>query len=181
MPRTSTSSPETQLAQGSGSDERLPHNSGKSLNPSTTYFANTFTVSLHDSWDSDTTYRLEGPIEDDLQHVILISVDPKVENATMVDYAGRRIEQQMSVLNQGKLLARSRTKLDNGIPASRAVFSIMSGNDQQLYQEDWYLIHREVGYRLSSRFTKQSLPVVGPTVERLFRSFEPHLPLRCRR
>jgi hypothetical protein len=169
------------LASDSGYDPQLSAKEKTSLSPSTTYFADAFTVSLHDAWDSDPVYRLEGPVEDGLQHVILITVDPEVGDIAMVDYAERRIEQQIAALKHGRRLAHSHTKLDNDLPASRVVFSMTSGNDRSLYQEDWYLVHREVGYRLSARFTEQSLPVVGPTVKRLFRSFEPHLPLHCRR
>jgi hypothetical protein len=149
--------------------------------PSTTYMADAFTIALQDDWDSNTVYRLEGPTEDGLQHVLQINVNPDAGDLAVVDYATRQIERQVDTLEQGQLLARSRTALDNGQPASRAVFSMVSGSDRQLYQEDWYLVEGEAGYRLSARFTEKSLSLVAPTVERICRSFDPHRPLSRRR
>ncbi len=179
MNRTSTSFPGTASAHDSGNDSQFSNN--KPPPPSTTYFADAFTVSLDDAWNSNTVYCLRGPVEDEFQHIIRINVDPEVGDIAMVDYAGRRVEQQTEALENGQVSARSRTKLDNDLPASRVVFSLTSGADRPLLQEDWYLVYHEVGYRLSARFTEQSLPVVGPKVEHIFRSFEPHPPLRHRR
>ena len=150
-------------------------------NPATTYIADAFAITLQDDWTSDTVYRLEGPIEDGLQHVLQVNANPEVGDISVVDYAARQIERQTEFLEQGHLIARSRTALDNGLPASRAVFSTVSDSNRQLYQEDWYLVQNEVGYRLSARFTEQSLPLVGPTVEQVCRSFTPHRPLSRRR
>lgn len=177
---TSFSSASGRSARSNGQGRAGSSDPVGTLDPSATYIADTFTITLQDDWDSNTVYRLEGPMEDGLQHVLQINVHPDVGGLAVVDYAAREIERQVDILKQGQLLARSRTALDNGQPASRVVFSMVSGSDRPLYQEDWYLVEGEAGYRLSARFTEKSLPLVAPTVERICRSFAPHRPL-CRR
>ena len=172
--------PKPEPDPGSVRGSQLPAHENMISDPSTTYIADGFTLSVGDLWCNDTAYRLEGPVQDNFQHVIRISVNPEVGEMSVVDYAERRVAQQTASLDPGDLLARSRTKLDNGRPASRCIFSLTSGDDRLLYQEDWYVVHHGVGYRLSAQFTEHSLPVVGPTVEHIFRSFAPHLPLRRR-
>lgn len=148
--------------------------------PSTTFLGDGFTLALGDEWTNETVYRMEGPTADGYTHVLKVNVNTEVEDILVVDYATLQVDQQLKGLEDGRLVDTTRTKLENELVASRV---LLECGDQRpwTYQEDWYIVHQKVGYRLSARFTETTLDTIGPQVEEIFRSFEPRSPLVHRR
>lgn len=145
------------------------------------FHADGFALRLQDGWDNETVYVLEGPVEDDLQHTIQVNVDPDAGDVAVIDYADMQIEGQKNTLKGCRLLMKRFTQLDNEMRAYRAIFVWYPTEDRRLYQDQFYVVHGGVGYRLTASFTKKTRKTLGPRVERAFRSFDPHPPLRDRR
>lgn len=145
------------------------------------FHADDFALRLQDGWQNETVYVLEGPVEDDLQHTIQINVDPNAGGIAVIDYADMQIEGQKSTLRGCRLLMKRFTQLDNEMRAYRAIFDWYPTEERRVYQDHFYVVYDDIGYRLTANFTKKTRKTLGPKVERAFRSFDPHLPLRSRR
>ena len=138
-------------------------------------------MDLQEGWQNETVYVLEGPVEDDLQHTLQISVDPDAGDIAVIDYADVQIEAQKNTLRGCRLLMKRYTYLDGERRAYRAIFVWYPTEDRRIYQDQFFVVHEEIGYRLSANFTKKTRKTLGPKVERALRGFEPHAPLRDRR
>ena len=138
-------------------------------------------MELQEGWQNETVYVLEGPVEDDLQHTLQINVDPDAGDIAVIDYADVQIEAQKNTLRGCRLLVKRFTHLDNDMRAYRAIFVWYPTEERRVYQDQFFVVHEEIGYRLSANFTKKTRKTLGPKVERALRSFEPHPPLRNRR
>jgi len=145
------------------------------------FYADDFALRLQDGWQNETVYVLEGPMEDDLQHTIQIDVDPDAGNIAVIDYADMQIKGQKNTVKGCRLLMKRFTKLDNEMRAYRAILVWYPTEERRVYQDQFFVVHDGVGYRLTANFTKKTRKTLGPKVERAFRSFDPHLPLRNRR
>lgn len=156
-------------------------NNQSGTDPSSLHCADQFTIDLRSDWQNETVYRLEGPTKDGQQHVIQINVEPDVSAGTVADYARPRLNQQKEMRTEGSILEQALTQLDNGMPAYHAVLSSTGTDDERQYQEAMYVLHNEIGYRLSATYTRPTHPSVGNTIRRIFRSFEPQRPLQRRR
>jgi len=158
-----------------------PRSADSSVDRSTTFFADAFTLSLGPDWESTTVYQLKGPHLDDFQHTIQITVDPDVEDPAVGDYAAQRVEQKMASLREGRVLHQTRKQLDNGRPAYWVLFSVQPPDGEPRYQEDCYVVEQGVGYQLSAQFTPETRSKMAPVVRSIFDRFSPQLPLRRRR
>lgn len=150
------------------------------LNFSSTFFADRFRLSVGKEWQSETVYVLEGPTVDGFQHTLQVSVDSDAGDITVVDYADLQIDLQIETLDEADLLDKWMTKLDNEMPAYRALFAWTVADERRLYQDQLYLVHKNVGYRLSFSSTPKSRDLLRPQFERVMQTIEPCPPL-CNR
>lgn len=145
------------------------------------FHADGFVLTLQDGWDNETVYVLEGPLEDDLQHTLQVNVDVDAGDIPVIDYADMQIEAQKNTLKGCRLLMKRFTRLENEMRAYRAIFVWYPAEERRVYQDQFFVVHSGIGYRLSANFTKKTRKTLGPKVERAIRSFDPHPPLRDRR
>lgn len=150
------------------------------LDFSSTFYADRFELRLGKEWQSDTVYVLEGPTVDGFQHTLQVSVDPNAGDIAVVDYADLQIDLQIDGLSEGELLEKWITKLDNEMPAYRALFTWTAAEARRLYQDQLYFVHKHVGYKLSFSSTPKSRDLLGPQMERVMQTIEPRPPLRNR-
>lgn len=148
--------------------------------PAASFCADTFTLNLWDDWENETVYVLEGPVEDDLQHNITINVDTRAGGVALIDYADMQVQVQQETLKGCRLLMKGFTRLDNEMPAYRAIFVWYPTEGVRIYQDQVFVLHEEVGYKLTANFTKKTRKTIGPRVERIMLSFEPNLPYSLR-
>lgn len=139
-----------------------------------TFRADAFTMDLREGWQSKTVYVLEGPREHDLQHNITINVDPDAGDIALIDYADMQIQMQLETLKGCRLLMKRYTRLDNEMPAYRTILVWYPTDERRIYQDQLFVLHEEVGYKLTAHFTKKTRKTLGPRVERAMRSFEPN-------
>lgn len=143
--------------------------------------ADSFTMALQEGWTNETTYVLEGPHTDGLQHTIQVDVDPNTGDAIVVHYANTRIEEQKESLNGCRFIKKEWTRLENGRRAYQALLSWTPTEGRRMYRDQLFVVHNGTGYRLAASFTKKTFKTLRPRVHRALHHFEPHAPLQRRR
>ena len=139
-----------------------------------TYSANTFTLTLPNAgWQDKTTYTLTGPFDDDLQHTVTVSVDPEVEIDVLLDYADVEIRALERKLKGWRLLKKDEVRLDNGLPAYRALVVWYPAEEVRLYLEYIFVLHQQTGYIITATFTRKTRETLGPKIERMMLGFTP--------
>jgi len=64
-----------------------PHPSQHRAASKRAYTGNGFTLSLLDGWQDKTIYTLTGPVENGIQHHVIINIEPEVTLDKVVDQA----------------------------------------------------------------------------------------------
>ena len=141
--------------------------------PAASYEAERFTMDLYEGWTDKTVYVIEGPREHDMQHNITVNVDPDAGAVALIDYADVQIEAQQNTLRGCRLLMKGFTRLDSDQAAYRAIFVWYPTDEVRIYQDQLFVVHEGVGYKLTANFTKKTRKTLGPRIERAMRSFEP--------
>ncbi len=148
--------------------------------PTGLYLANSFRLGLADGWQDTTLHIISGPLDDDLQHGVLVDREPDVDVDSVPDYADRQVQALEQSLNSCRVLLSEPMTLDSGLPAHRAVFVWWPTPERRVYQEQVYVLHEGSAYKLTASFTKKTRKTLGPQVERMMRSFCPGSPLNGR-
>jgi hypothetical protein len=139
-----------------------------------TYRANDFTIVIPQAWQDKTIHMIMGPVEDGVQHNILITREDDLTFESASEYADWQIAMYEDQLKQFRLLKREDISLNNGIPACRAIFCWCPSEEVRLYQEQLFVLMGETGYNLTTSFTKRTRKTLGPQVERAMLSFQPN-------
>ena len=71
------------------------------------------------------------------------------------------------------MLKKEPVALESGLPAYRALFVWYPAEDMKVYQEQLYVLHDGVGYRLTATFSRKSRKLLGPQIERIMLGFTP--------
>ncbi len=137
------------------------------------YNVNKFSVSQPDGWNDITIYTFAGPLDDDIQHNIIIQIDDNVKFDSLEEYADMQTSSLERDLNSCRILNYDEIALANGIPAYRAIFRWQPTDELLLYQEQIFVLVDNTGYRLTATFTRKTRKTLGPLVESILRSFEP--------
>lgn len=150
----------------SGKDENA-----KVIDPNRLYYGNNFSIRQPEGWDDKTIHTLYGPIDDGIQHNIIISVEYDIVCDTVEQYADIQIESLENNLKSFILLKRDNISLSNGFPAYKIVFRWYPAENIRLYQEQIYVLANKTAYKLTSSFTKKTRKTLGPQIERILMSF----------
>jgi hypothetical protein len=132
-----------------------------------------FTLNLPDGWQDKTIYTLTGPVEDGIQHNVIINIEPDAPFDKVVDYADWQIMSLEEQLKGCRLLKKDKIKLANGMEAYRAVFSWYPSDVLHVYQYQIFVLVNKTGYKLTATFSKKTFKTLGPQVERMMLSFNP--------
>lgn len=143
------------------------------MGSASSFRGNGFTINMPEEWQDKTIYTLAGPVEDDIQHNILINVEQDVEMDSVAEYADRQIESLESQLHGCRVLKREETHLDNGLEAYDVIFRWDPMENVQYYQKQIYVLFEDAAYTLTTTFTKRSRKIRGPEIDRIMMSFEP--------
>jgi len=137
------------------------------------YKGNGFIINQPEGWEDKTVYTLAGPVEEGLQHNILITIEEDVEFDSVEDYADFHITAMEEELKGYIVLKREETSLDNGLPAYRAIYRWYPTDEMCIYQEQMFVLADGTAYKLTTTFTKKTRKTLGPQVERILMSFQP--------
>jgi len=135
--------------------------------------ANAFTIEKLKDWQDKTIYTLTGPVEDGIQHNVIITVEENNPFNSLLDYADWNIRTMETELKGCRLLKKDEKKLSNGLDAYEAIFSWYPTDELRIYQQQIFILANGAGYKLTASFTKKTRQTMGPKVERMMLSFNP--------
>ena len=144
--------------------------------PGTRYQAREFALDLLLGWQDKTIYTLTGPVEDGIQHSVLIILEHDVAFDSVREYAEWQISALEQELKGCRLLKKGSIALTNGLPAYKAIFSWYPTEDLRVFQEQIFVLAERTAYKLTATFTKKTRKTLGPQVERMMLSFNPRKP-----
>jgi hypothetical protein len=157
----------------SGKKSQTRKNAGPVNLPSEIYRGNNFTLNIYEDWIDKTIYTLTGPVTDGIQHNIIITYEPDVEMDLVEDYGEWQIEGIQSSLKGCLLLKKGAKKMTNGMDAYEAIFSWYPTDELRIFQQQIYVLHEKIGYKITASFTKKTRKTLGPQIERMMLSFNP--------
>jgi hypothetical protein len=137
------------------------------------YQGNGFSISQPDGWEDKTIHTIMGPVDNGIQHNILITVEPNVPFKSVDEYADIQITAIETELQSCILLKREKITLANGFPAYKVVFRWTPSDKFRVYQEQIFVLADKTAYKLTTTFTKKTRKTLGPAVERILMSFQP--------
>ena len=129
-----------------------------------------------DGWQDKTIYTLTGPVEDGIQHSVLITLEQDVAFDSVREYAEWQISALEQELKGCRLLKKGTISLANGLPAYKAIFSWYPTETLRVFQEQIFVLADKTAYKLTATFTKKTRKTLGPQVERMMLSFNPRKP-----
>lgn len=141
------------------------------------YRANAFTLKHPDGWQDKTIFTLVGPVENGIQHNVIVALETDVPYASVRDFAEVQINAMVNELKSCRLLKKGAISLANGLQAFQAIYTWFPTDDLRIYQEHIYILVDKTAYRLAASFTKKTRKTLGPLVERMMLSFEPGRPV----
>lgn len=137
------------------------------------FHSNTFTIEKPDGWRDKTIYTITGPVENGIQHNVIITVEENSPFDTLLDYVDWHIHTLERELQGCRLLKKDKIALTNGLEAYEAVFSWFPAKGLEIYQKQIFILSDKTGYKITASFTKDTLITLGPRVERMILSFKP--------
>lgn len=136
------------------------------------YQGNGFTIERPEEWKQNTVHLLLGPVQDRVQHNIIVTVDEDLDCKLLSDYA----EMQVSALEQQligyRLLKREDISLTNGTPAHKIIFRWDPTDQFSIYQEQIYVFSNGMGYKITASFSRKTRKIYGKEIERIMLSFQ---------
>jgi hypothetical protein len=132
-----------------------------------------FTIEKPEGWKGKTIYTIPGPVENGIQHNVIITVEENSPFNSLLDYADWHIHTLERELNDCRLLKKDKISLANGIPAYEAIFSWYPASDLEIIQRQIFILAHGTGFKLTASFTPETLDTLGPKVEMMIRSFKP--------
>lgn len=137
------------------------------------YRGDRFTVDLPEGWKDTTIHTLEGPVEDGIQHNILITAERDLPFDSALQYAESQLASLETELKSYRLLEKGEVTLQSGLPAYRIIFSWQPTESVVIYQHQLYVLVDRAGYKLTATFSKKTHKTLGPAAQRILMSFRP--------
>lgn len=141
------------------------------IDPNRMYYGNSFSIRQPEEWEDRTIHTLFGPVEDGIQHNILINVEYGITCNTVEQYADIQITSLENSLLSFILLKREKISLSDGFPAYKIIFRWYPSEKVRIYQEQIFILVNKTAYKLTSSFTKKTRKTLGPQIERILMSF----------
>ena len=133
---------------------------------------NEFTIDMPESWQDMTVYTLAGPVEDEVQHNIVINIAYDIEADSVTTLAKLQIETLEAQLQGLRILKHGEVTLNNGQEAYEVIFRWEPTNYGRLYQRQIYVLAGTTSYTLTTTFTKKTRKTRGPAIDRIMMSFD---------
>ncbi|HEX7070061.1 MAG TPA: DcrB-related protein [Rhodothermales bacterium] len=146
--------------------------------PTLPYRAHRFGIHLYEGWQDKTIFFLTGPVADGVQHNVVVILDDVPKDTRLIDFADTQVRAIEESLHGLRVLSKGMISLANGLPAYRVIYRWYPKEGQRFYQEQIYVVHEAVAYKLTATFTRKTRKTLGPQVERIMLSFEPGPPQR---
>ncbi len=132
-----------------------------------------FTIEKPERWLDRIIYTFTGPMENGIQHNIMIAVEENNPFNTLLDYADWHIHSLEAELKECRLLKKDKKVLNNGFPAYEAIFSWYPEENLKIIQQQIFTLANNTGFKLTASFTEETHKTLGPVVEQMMLSFNP--------
>ena len=137
------------------------------------YSANSFIVRHPEGWQDKTIFTLVGPVENGIQHNVIISFEHDVPYETVRDFAEVQLSAMQNELKSCRVLKKGNIALADGKPAFQVICTWYPTDELRMYQEHIYVLADKTAYQLTATFTKKTRKTLGPAVQRMMLSFHP--------
>jgi hypothetical protein len=134
---------------------------------------NGFTIFQPPGWEDKTLYTITGPVEDEVQHNIIILVDQEVPFNSVMEYGEAQVMALEQTLKGCRMLKKGAFQMRDGTQAYRVIYRWEPAENRRMYQDQIYLLVGKTGYKLTATFSKKTRKTLGPLVERIMMSFKP--------
>lgn len=132
---------------------------------------NRFSFKLPPEWKDQSVYRFEGPVEDGIQHAIIVTIEQDVEVPSLERFAELQIKSLETDLQGYQELKRGPLVLESRIPAYEVVYKWLPVKDRKVYQRAVWVVLNNTGYMLLATFSKKSWKTRGLEVDKILMSF----------
>jgi hypothetical protein len=143
------------------------------LSHSDLFESNTFSIIKPDGWQNKTIYTITGPVENGIQHNVIITVEENSPFENLLDYADWHIHSLERELQGCRLLKKDKISLTNRLAAYEAIFSWFPTNGMEIFQKQIFILCDKTGYKITASFTQETLDTLGPRVDQMIQSFNP--------
>jgi hypothetical protein len=133
---------------------------------------NKFSLNFSQEWEDHSYYRFEGPVEDGIKHVIIVTIENNVDVPALEQYAELNIRALETELQGYQELKRGPVSLENRVPAFELVYKWTPMKDAQVYQRVVYILINQTGYILTATFSKKTWKMLGSMVDKILMSFK---------
>jgi len=138
----------------------------------TGFRGNTFTINTPQGWQDMTVYTIAGPVEDDMQHNIVVNIAYDLEADSVATLGKLQIETLEAQLQGLRILKHGEITLNSGQEAYEVIFRWEPTNYGKLYQRQIYVLSGKTAYTLTTTFTRKTRKTKGPEIDRIMMSFE---------
>jgi len=145
----------------------------RDLDHTTVFKGHNFTIEKPQHWSNRIIYTLTGPVENGIQHNIMITVEENNPFDSLLDYADWHIHTLEAELKGCRLLKKDKKVLNNGFPAYEAIFSWYPAEHLKIFQQQIFILAEKTGFKLTASFTEETHKTLGPVVEQIMLSFNP--------
>lgn len=135
------------------------------------YQGNGFTIQRPEGWNQNTVHLILGPVADNIQHSIIVTVDEDLDCKRLEDYAQMQVNALEQQLIGYRLLKREDISLLDGTPAHKIVFRWDPTDQFPIYQEQIYIFSDGMGYKITASFSRKTRKVYGRDIEKIMLSF----------
>ena len=136
-----------------------------------TLLNNKFSIKFPPEWQDRSYYRFEGPVEDGIQHTIIVLIENDVDVPGLDQYAELNIKAVENELQGYQELKRGPVSLDSRVPAYELVYKWSPAEGRQVYQRVIYILTNKTGYVLTATFSKKTWKMLGPEINKILMSF----------
>lgn len=131
---------------------------------------NRFSIHLPVGWRDKSVCLLEGPVEKEFRHSIVVVVDHDVMPPVLIEYAETGIRAMEEVMMGYQELKRGKLTLDNQLPAYEIVFKWCPVDNINQYKRVVYVLVNETAFTFTATFTKKAWKIRGGEVDKIIKS-----------
>ena len=133
-----------------------------------------FQLTLPDDWEDVTVHTYKGPIDDGVQHNIVLSIDNKIDkNLSLTDYVSKQMAGSKQTLPGFEMIKEGKSKLKSGIPVYIVIYRFRATDEQAIFQKQLFIVHEGKAYMFTSTFSKKTLKTISQDVDKIIASFKP--------
>jgi hypothetical protein len=126
---------------------------------------------MSSEWADKTSYYIEGPEEDGINHHIMVRVDDNVDAPDITTFATKKIEDLSKNLQAYQEVNQGSIRLSVPAPAYEVVYKWMPDGKREIYQRMMFVWSKGTVFTLTASFSEKTFKGRGPQVDGIFRTF----------